>query len=43
MAMLSLPEDPDADRVVRIESLVITDGEIRIVGRHGAAKAIEPP
>jgi len=32
VALLSLPEDPEADRVVRIESLEVVDGEIRIVG-----------
>jgi hypothetical protein len=30
--LLSLPKDPAAKHVVRIESLVIADGEIRIVG-----------
>jgi hypothetical protein len=32
VALLSLPDDPEADRVVWIESLQIADGEIRIVG-----------
>jgi hypothetical protein len=32
VALLSLPEDPDADRVVQIESLQVLDGKIRIVG-----------
>jgi hypothetical protein len=32
VALLSLPEDPDANRVVRIESLDVADGEIRIAG-----------
>jgi hypothetical protein len=32
VAMLSLPDDPDADCVVRIESLQLADGEIRIAG-----------
>ena len=32
VVLLSLPKDPEADHVVRIESLVIADGEIRIVG-----------
>jgi len=32
VAMLSLPEDDDADRVVRIETLQLADGEIRVSG-----------
>jgi hypothetical protein len=32
VAMLSLPEDDDADRVVRIESLELGNGEIRLSG-----------
>jgi hypothetical protein len=32
VAMLSLPEDPESHRVVRIESVEVADGEIRIVG-----------
>jgi uncharacterized protein YpmS len=32
VAMLSVPDDPDADYVVRIESLQLAEGEIRIAG-----------
>jgi hypothetical protein len=32
VAMLSVPDDPDADRVVRIERLELADGEMRIAG-----------
>jgi hypothetical protein len=32
VALLSLREDPDADRSVRIESIVVSDGEISIIG-----------
>jgi hypothetical protein len=32
VAMLSVPDDPDADYAVRIESLELADGEMRIAG-----------
>ena len=32
VAMLSLPDDDDADRVVRIETLELRKGEIRVSG-----------
>jgi hypothetical protein len=32
VAMLSLPDDPDADCVVRIERLELADGEIHVAG-----------
>jgi hypothetical protein len=32
VALLSLPDDPDADRVVRIESVEVIEGKIRITG-----------